>query len=157
MSKLYFTILLLSLILLSISFTDSKVGAEEEHIVVEQVEELNLTPVEYATIYANHYGIDEGVFKKVMWCESRNNPDAVGDNGKAKNVMQFHKPTFDSYAKKLGEDLDYNSYHDQIKVAAYMFSIGEAKQWTAYRAIINGGTYSFYSSSLGKHYTATCK
>lgn len=158
MSKLYFTILFFAIALLVIlPFEVKEVKAESEQIAVQQEVELILTPVEYATKYSQYYGIDESVFKKVMWCESHNNPDASGDGHKAKNVFQFHKGTFDSYAKKLGEPLDYNSYHDQTKLAAYMFSIGEANHWTAYRAIMNGGTYSFYSTLLERHYTVTCK
>lgn len=158
MSKLYFTILFCVLALLAILQLEVKeVKAESEQIVVQQEVELILTPVEYATKYSQYYGIDESVFKKVMWCESNNKPYKVGDGGRARNVLQFHKGTFDSYAKKLGEPLDYDSYHDQIKLGAYMFSIGEANHWTAYRAIKNGGTYSFYSTLLERHYTVTCK
>lgn len=108
---------------------------EEPVIVVE--ENVILTPTEYADKYTLQYGVDPVIFKKVMKCESSNNPKAVGDGGRAKNVLQFHRPTFDGYAKKLGEELDYNSYHDQIKLGAYMFSIGEQKHWTCYK-IVNG-------------------
>lgn len=99
-------------------------------------QEIILSPVEYVDKYASQYQIDASVLKKVMWCESSNNPNAVGDHGLAKNVMQFHKTTFDSYSDKLGESLDYDSYKDQIKLAAYMFSIGQEKHWTCYSKII---------------------
>lgn len=94
-----------------------------------------LTPVEYADKYTQQYGVDPTVFKKVMMCESGNNPTAVGDGGLAINVMQFHKQTFDTYSLILGEDLNYNSYKDQIKLAAYMFSIGQQHQWTCYHKV----------------------
>lgn len=118
--------------------------------------EVTLSPVEYADKYATQYQIDSRVFKKVMWCESNNDPNAVGDSGKAKNVLQFHEQTFVSYAKKIGGILDYDSYHDQIKVGAYMFSIGQARQWTTYRAIMNGGIYIF-TDSKGITHTVKCK
>lgn len=98
-------------------------------------ETVILSPVEYVDKYAEQYGVDSQVLKKVMFCESSNNPKAVGDGGRARNVMQFHKPTFDSYSKKFGEVLDYNSYHDQIKLASYMFSEGEESHWTCFKKV----------------------
>lgn len=66
----------------------------------------------------------------VSKCESGYNPKAVGDGGRARNIFQFHKPTWDSFTKKMGEELDYNSYHDQSKVASWAFSNGYASHWT---------------------------
>jgi hypothetical protein len=128
-----------------------------EEVTVQSEPEVPLSPVEYADKYAAQYGIDASVFKKVMWCESNNRQEARGDSNRAIGVYQFHKGTFDMYSKKLGKTLDIYSYRDQIELAAYMFSIGEARHWTAYRAVINGGTYSFYSNMLGKHFIVTCK
>lgn len=106
-----------------------------DEVVAQAEPEIPLSPVEYADKYAAQYGIDANVFKKVMWCESSNNPYAIGDSGLARNVMQFHKSTFISYEKKLGIDLNYDSYKDQIQLAAYMFSIGEQRQWTCYHRV----------------------
>lgn len=131
------------------------VKAEETFAQPEQ--EIPLTPLDYADKYAKQYGVDPLVFKKVMLCESGGRQNVKGDGGRANGVFQFHLGTFLSYEKQLGIDLDYASYQDQIHLAAYMFSIGEARHWTAYRAYMNGGTYSFYSSQLGKHFTVTCK
>lgn len=109
-------------------------------IVADEVQaeepEVPLSPVEYADKYTTQYGVDPVIFKKVMWCESSNNPNAVGDGGRARNVMQFHKPTFEYFSSMLGEELDYNSYKDQIKLAAYMFSIGKQGHWTCYNKVL---------------------
>lgn len=133
------------------------VEVKADQVMAQPEPEVPLSPTEYADKYAAQYQVDASVFKKVMWCESNNRQESKGDNGRAIGVYQFHKGTFDMYSKKLGKTLDINSYQDQIELAAYMFSIGEARQWTAYRAIINGGTYSFYSNLLDKHFTVTCK
>jgi hypothetical protein len=106
-----------------------------ETFEVEVVKEEILTPTQYADKYAEQYGIDVSVFKKVMFCESSNNPKAVGDGGRAKNVMQFHRPTFDSFSKRYGKELDYNSYKDQIELATWMFSKGYQGHWTCYKII----------------------
>lgn len=99
---------------------------------------VTLSPIEYADKYTIQYGVDSNIFKKVMYCESKNNPNPPGynDGGKAYGVMQFHKQTFDTYSKKLGEELDYYSAQDQIKLAAYMFSINQQKHWTCYTKIV---------------------
>lgn len=135
------------------------VKADEITVQPEPIIPVELTPVEYADKYALQYGIDAGVFKKVMWCESNYLPEAVGDNGKARNVMQYHKDTFIGDAKAMGENLNYDSYHDQIKAAAWSFTQGESykRRWTSYRAIMNGGVYTFYSSSLDQWFTVNCK
>ena len=60
-------------------------------------------------------------------------------------------------SKKLGEELDFNSSHDQIKLLSWSIANGYGRNWTAWRAIQNGGTYSFYSNQLKKHFKVTCK
>lgn len=78
------------------------------------------------------YGASTDELTKVMKCESNFNPKAVGDGGKARNVYQYHKPTFDAFSKDFGEQLDYNSYYDQIKLTAWAFSKGKSykRHWT---------------------------
>lgn len=80
------------------------------------------------------------VLKKVATCESTMNPQAVNynDGGPGKHsvgILQFQEKTFDSYAKKMGEELDYYSSHDQVKVADYMLSQNQGRQWTCFRKI----------------------
>lgn len=106
-----------------------------EEVTVQEEPQLPLTPIQAADKYTKQYGVDPVIFKKVMFCESSNNPDAVGDHGLARNVMQFHKPTFDSYAKLYGKQLSYDSYEDQIELAAWMFSNGEQHHWTCYSTV----------------------
>lgn len=68
----------------------------------------------------------------VAWCESTHRPYAVGDGGRAVGIMQFHRPTFDMYSKQMGEELNYESSYDQIKVADYMWNKGLQRHWTCW-------------------------
>lgn len=102
----------------------------------EQIKEP--TPKELISLYASQYGAVETQLLKVASCESGFNPKAFhkDDGGKGKHsvgIFQFQESTFLHWEKKLGEDLDYYSYHDQIKLASFMFSKGQQKQWTCYR------------------------
>lgn len=136
--KIIFPVIAIAILLTSIEYGKKTqyLQVKDEEVIAEAIPEIPLSPVEYADKYAAQYKVDASLLKKVMWCESSNNPKAIGDGGLAKNVMQFHKPTFDSYSNKLGEELSYDSYKDQIKLAAYMFSIGEAHHWTCYKKVI---------------------
>ncbi len=108
---------------------------EPIQVVPEPVKETILTPVQYADKYAMQYSVDANLFKKVMYCESSNNPKAIGDSGLARNVMQFHQATFNAYAKLMGQELDYNSYHDQIKLATWMWSKNLQYHWTCFKLV----------------------
>ena len=72
--------------------------------------------------YAEQYGANEHQLMVVAFCESGYRPNAVGDGGRAKNIFQFHEPTFDRFSRLLGEELNYNSAHDQAKLAAFIFA-----------------------------------
>lgn len=103
------------------------------------------------------YGGDVELNKKVISCESNGKQTAVGDSGLSRGIAQFQKPTFDSLSKKFGEELNYNSSYDQLKLLVWSIANGYGSNWTAWRAIKNGGTYSFYSNQLKKHFTVTCR
>ena len=107
--------------------------------------------------FATLYGTDSNLIKKVIECESDGDVSAVGDGGLSKGIGQFQKATFKELSKKMGEELDYNSSYDQIKLMTWSIANGYGRRWTAYRAIQNGGTYSFYSSQLKRHFTVSCK
>ena len=91
--------------------------------------------------YAQLRGVDEQTLVDTLFCESEFLPEAFNKTdpyGGAYGPAQFLKPTFDRYSKEVGEGLQYKNSIDQIKVAAYMFSIGEADQWTCYRNLKTG-------------------
>jgi len=109
------------------------------------------------TYYSELYGADPKVTLAVARCESGFSQKAIGDQKRAVGIYQYHLATFQRHSKLKGEELDRTSAHDQIKLATWAIANGYGNEWTAYRAIKNGGTYSFYSKLLGKHYTAHCK
>ena len=58
-------------------------------------------------------------------CESGGNPGAIGDNGKARGVLQFHRGTLKSFAVKYGlrtelTEADYSNTSLQREVARKM-------------------------------------
>ncbi len=95
----------------------------EEVIVEPTLEEIiNTVPLEY--------GVNPKIISDLAFCESSHRLSVYGDGGSAYGVMQFHKPTFYEYSKKLGQNLNYYSNYDQIKLASYMISQGKSYHWT---------------------------
>ena|ERR1035437_7298959 len=95
---------------------------------------------ELISIYAREYGASEKQLLVVSVCESKLNPNAIhyNDGGRGKHsvgLFQYQKTTFDAFADLKGEDLDYYSYNDQIKLTAYIFAnYPELKsRWTCAR------------------------
>lgn len=111
-----------------------------------------------ASYYSDLYGSDYNLVMSVLDCESdfRMVP---GDGGRSFGIGQFSKETFARHSKLLGENLDYYSKHDQIKLVAYIFSLERKdlmREWSTYVAIERGGEYSFWSSVNNRHYTIQC-
>ena len=45
---------------------------------------------------------EKKILDDLAYCESRNNPDAIGDGGRARGILQFHEGTFVGFALKYG-------------------------------------------------------
>lgn len=101
-----------------VAITASPIELDVDIPLPPKVLSVQETIVKYATVYA----APEKELMVVAFCESGYNPKAVGDGGRARNIYQFHKPTFDSFSRLMGEHLDYNSYNDQTKLAAFIFA-----------------------------------
>lgn len=155
MKKIYTTLVLLIFL---ITTQPIQIKAQAITSIIEVIDLSEYSILDLAQYYSIHYGIDYTEFYSVGMCESGWKPDNSGDNGLANNVLQIHKATFDRWTIEMGESLDYNSTIDHIKVGAWAFSQGESYKddWTAYRAIQNGGTYKFYSKLLNKNYSVSC-
>jgi hypothetical protein len=110
--------------------------------------------------FALRYETDPIPLLKTAWCESKhqmNRHNTTDPNGGSKGGLQFQQRTFDTYAKRIdiqNPDI-WNKVH-QAETGAYMFSIGEAKQWTTYMAIVNGGSYTFWYAPINDYYTVYC-
>lgn len=85
--------------------------------------------------YAKEYDFPENTALRVASCESEFKVNAVGDGGKAYGIYQFHKPTFDMFAKKFGEKLDYYDTEHNIQLAIWALSNDKGHHWTCYRKI----------------------
>lgn len=144
-------IIALCLILPLVAFAKPKLTEELE------INPLDLSPEQQVTYFSNLYGGDSRVALSVMKCESSGSHSAKGDGGRSNGIFQFQKSTFERMEKDFGEDLNYTSRYDQIKLASWAIANPKYQnEWTAYRAIENGGKYSFYSSQMKKHYTVYC-
>ncbi len=79
--------------------------------------------------YCEQYACNSTQLKRVMKCESTNNPNAT--NGIHIGLFQFNPNTFRAYASKAGlVNSNIWNVDDQIRVAAYMFANGQAHQWS---------------------------
>lgn len=81
-----------------------------------------LSVKETIAFYAELNNTSYTEISKVAFCESSFNPKAKGDSGRAFGVMQYHKPTFEAFSKLMGEELDYYSYNDQLKLTAWIWA-----------------------------------
>ena len=139
-------------------FTVSLLGFYPQRIVSEEVKISEQSIIMQIDYFADLYGVDSNLVQKIVQCESKGNKNAKGDFNKANGIAQFWEETFNRMSKILGEKLDYNSSYDQIKLLSFAMSKPDlAREWTSYRAIKNGGSYTFYSKQYKKTLTVYCK
>lgn len=142
--------------------TNSPVMAEAPEPLVTVQDTENMTVVEMLEHIAPQFKQDPKLISKISWCESGHKV-LPHDGGRGRNMTGIHDTTFNGwlplYEKETGETLNINSVYDQFKMMAWAFSKGDSyrNQWTTYVAYKNGGTYSFYSRLLKKHFTVNCK
>lgn len=95
------------------------------------------TTHELIVAYAVRYEVSITQMTGTIDCESQFYSKAYNPHdghGGAKGIGQFLQGTFDHYAPLAGvKKGDVWNAEDSIHVMAYMFSIGEAKQWTCWR------------------------
>ena len=108
----------------------------------------------------DYFGGDNKVLiSKILWCESQHqNFEIWGDGHKAYGVAQYHEDTFNRYALLMGQDLEWKSQIDQVKLLSWQaqYLPKSLWEWTTYRAIKNGGIYIFVDKKGIKH-TVVCK
>jgi hypothetical protein len=144
-------IIALGLILPLVAFAKPK-STDELHI-----NPLDLSKEQQVVYFSDLYGGDSQIALSVMECESSGSHSAKGDGGRSNGIFQFQKSSFERMEKDFGEDLNYTSEYDQIKLASWALANPKyQREWTSYRAISNGGKYSFYSSQMKRHYTIYC-
>jgi hypothetical protein len=140
--------------------TCSLLGFYPQSIVSEELKIVDMPLPSQVEVFSKLYGVDSTVVNKVIQCESNGNHKAVGDGGLSRGIAQFQKPTFNNlaklYSKEYNESLNYDSEFDQVKLLTWSIANGHGRNWTAYRALMNGGKYSFYSNQLKQHFTVYC-
>lgn len=78
------------------------------------------------------YGGNYYELYKVIECESNFVWNAIGDNGKAVSVAQYHKPTFNQFCKG-----NYYNPYDQLECFARMVKEKLGHHWTCFRRLNN--------------------
>ena len=78
-----------------------------------------------------NFGCNPGQLIRVMYCESGGRSNAYNKSGPYIGLFQFLSSTFNANARRAGiANPSVWDPYQQINVAAYMFSIGQAGQWS---------------------------
>lgn len=83
---------------------------------------------ELITQYATKYGVSEYAMRVTIKCESGFNPNAVGDGGQSRGLVQIHRPSWPDISDAQAFDPDF-----AIRFMAERFSEGREELWTCYR------------------------
>lgn len=140
------SVLLILLVSLFAFRVDAEAPDDKREMTVEQ------TVAHYA--YIN--GVDQRLVLSMMKCESEGKQGAIGDGKHAVGIFQYWPETWTRHSAKYGEKLDRNSYQDQAELATWAVANGMGNEWTSYRAIKNGGSYTFFYKLQNKKITVYC-
>jgi hypothetical protein len=104
--------------------------------------ELALAMMPRAALAASEDPIDR-LLNAIALVESRNDPGAVGDTGRAAGVYQIHRPYWADATRILGVDWEYREARDPQKarqvVRAYLCHYGDGRTLLEMARIHNGG------------------
>ena len=78
------------------------------------------------------------LIEELVECESGGNPEALGDDGRAHGVLQFHRPTFERYCvDRYGYVNDIWNEEIQRECAKEMIeeNFNNVANWTCYESI----------------------
>ncbi len=85
--------------------------------------------------YSKKYGVDKKLALDIAACESSFRANVYGDGGRAFGTFQFHRPTFEAFAQKMGEKLDYFNNEDNIKLAMWALANDKESHWSCYEKV----------------------
>jgi hypothetical protein len=79
----------------------------------------------------------EFMLTQIVWHESRGNPNAIGDQGRARGIAQYWRATFYSHAKIFGlEHPEWLDTQDQLFLLRKALQDAKyARAWTGYRQL----------------------
>ena len=115
-----------------LAFCTPVVLAEPQLVISAPITTISLDVNSLIRNAASKYGISYTDLYKTLYCESRLNPDAVGDHGTSFGVAQIHLPAHPDITKAEALDPTW-----AVNWAAQQFSTGGAGQWTCYGIIKN--------------------
>jgi len=142
-------IILVFTLIISLLVSPTKVIAEP----IEIVNPTELTIEGQIDYYSELYSVDKSIITKVIQCESRFNPLAHNPNGEDSwGLVQINLDSHPEITKEQAINTNFS-----INYLAENISNGKGKMWSSFRAIMNDGNYTFYSSRLHKHITVNCK
>jgi hypothetical protein len=78
--------------------------------------------------YAELYQVSEEVMNKVVQCESNYLPDALGDGGRSRGLVQIFKPAHPTISDEQAFDIEFS-----LNFLADNLSKGNGKLWTCYK------------------------
>lgn len=84
----------------------------------------------YINYKATEQGVSPAVVKKVIACESEYNPNALGDSGHSRGLVQIH----DKYHPEVSDEEAYDPAF-AVGFLVQKLKEGQGKQWTCYRAL----------------------
>lgn len=90
----------------------------------------SLTVEQKISKYADQYGVSEEVMKGVIKCESGFNPNALGDSGRSRGLVQIHAPSHPTITDEQAYDEDF-----AIEFLAKNLKEGKGSMWTCYRKL----------------------
>lgn len=80
--------------------------------------------------YSEKYNVSASLMAKVIYCESSNNPNAVGDNGTSFGLSQIHLPAHPHVTREQALDM-----HFAIEFMAKAFANDDEWMWSCYRIV----------------------
>ena len=97
-----------------------------------KVEAKEKTTEELIDEYSQKYQVNKDFITCILFNESHFKSSAVGDNGKAVGMAQFHLPTWISFRSKMGESVkDLRSDPEQaVKTLCWAVSQGLKYHWS---------------------------
>lgn len=110
------------------------VVSEPSPLIIEQVPIVEVASSSEAYIkdrikhYAELYSVSEEVMNVVVKCESSYNPDALGDGGQSRGIVQIHGPSHPTISDAQAYEIEFS-----LNFLADNLSKGQGRMWTCYR------------------------
>lgn len=76
------------------------------------------------------YGVSEALMRRIIACESTNNPNAIGDGGASYGLVQIHLPSWPEITPEQALDPAY-----AIDFLGRKLASGQGNLWTCYRLL----------------------